>query len=409
MNKKYTFFIIDDDPLFTKTLTDILLSEGQTVYSGPMSTDTVPEIMARRPDCIVLAIVTPEAGGLEYLKQLRGIGDLSDVKVVTAFAQSSDQARKDALTSGASGSITTPVNPKTIVRDLKAIIEDQIRFIFWGIRGTMAVPGRKTVRYGGNTPCITLHLPGDILFIFDAGSGIKEFSNHLMHENRTITRATIFISHPHWDHIHGLPFFGPLYTNGNSFDVYGPPSESMSLHELIARQMDGVYFPIKIQKFGAEISFFDLGEEQFDIDAVTIQTMFLNHPGRCLGYRLDSKDRSFCYVTDNELYYPSNALYDESYVRRLEEFIADTDVLITDCAYMEEEYEEKVGWGHSSVNQVVEMADRAGVKKLYLFHHDLDQTDDDIDNKLVVARAILEERGSSTLCIAPKEGEIFAV
>ncbi|MDO9515971.1 MAG: MBL fold metallo-hydrolase, partial [Syntrophales bacterium] len=170
-----------------------------------------------------------------------------------------------------------------------------------------------------------------------------------------------------------------------------------------------VYFPINIQEFGAKVSFRDLGEEQFAIDAITIQTMFLNHPGQCLGYRLDYKGKSFCYVTDNELYPRSSSLYDESYIRKLEGFIADTDVLITDCTYMDEEYEEKIGWGHSSVGQVVDLADRAGVKKLYLFHHDLDQTDDDIDNKLEVARTMLEERGSSTICIAPKERESFDV
>jgi ribonuclease BN (tRNA processing enzyme) len=137
--------------------------------------------------------------------------------------------------------------------------------------------------------------------------------------------------------------------------------------------------------------------------------MFLNHPGQCLGYRLDYKGRSFCYVTDNELYPRSSRLYDESYVRKLEKFVADTDVLITDSSYMAEEYERKVGWGHSSVNRAVEMADRARVKKLYLFHHDLDQTDDDIDNKLAIAQTILEKRGSSTICIAPKEGETFDV
>ncbi len=409
MNKKYTFFIIDDDPLFTETLTDILTVDGQTVYSGTVSTDIVPGIMARRPDCIVLGMTTLEADGLEFLRHLRRVGDLNDSKIVTAFAQSSDQARQDALTSGATGSITKPVNTKTIVRDLKEIIEERIRFTFWGVHGTLSVPGRKTARYGGNTSCVSLHLPGDTLFIFDAGSGIKEFSNHLVAEDRIITKATIFISHPHWDHIHGLPFFVPLYPKGNSFDIYGPPNGSMSLRELIAGQMDGVYFPINIKEFCAEIYFFDLGEEQFNIDAVTIQTMFLNHPGQCLGYRLDYKDRSFCYVTDNELYPQSNRLYRESYVRKLEKFIADTDVLITDCTYMAEEYEGKVGWGHSSVNRAVEMADRAGVKKLYLFHHDLDQTDDDIDNKLEVARTILEERGSSTICIAPKEGETFDV
>ncbi|MBW2675216.1 MAG: response regulator [Deltaproteobacteria bacterium] len=409
MNKKYTFFIIDDDPLFTKRLTGILKEGGQTVHSGTAGAGTVPEIMAHESDCIILSVTALEGDSLELLRHLRGIDDLAETKIVVAFEQLSDQARQDALAAGADDVITKPVNEKTVLRDLKEIIKDHISFTFWGIHGTLTVPGRKTARYGGNTPCVTLCLPGDTLFIFDAGSGIKELSNHLLSEGRTITEAIIFITHPHWDHIHGLPFFVPLYPKGNSFDIYGPPNGSMSLRELIAGQMDGVYFPINIKEFGAEISFFDLGEEQFNIGAATIQTMLLNHPGQCLGYRLDYKGRSFCYVTDNELYPRSNALYDESYVRKLEGFIADTDVLITDCTYMDEEYEGKIGWGHSSVNRAVEMSDRAGVKKLYLFHHDLDQTDDDIDNKLEVARTILEERGSSTICIAPKEGETFGI
>ena len=409
MNKKYTFFVIGDDPLFTKTLTDILASDGHTVYSGTVSTDTVPEITAQRPDCIILDMGTPEEGGIDLLSHLRRLDDLSATKIVVAFAEPSDQTRQDALTAGSAGSITKPIHTKTIVRDLKEIIEERIRFTFWGIHGTLTVPGRKTMRYGGNTPCVSLQYPAGSLFIFDAGSGIKEFSNHLLSEGRVVTEATIFISHPHWDHINGLPFFAPLYSRGNSFDICGPPNGGMSMRELIEGQMDGVYFPINIKEFGAKVSFRDLGEEQFAIDPAAIQTMFLSHPGHCLGYRLDYKNKSFCYITDNELYPRAHSLYNEDYVRKLEGFIADTDVLITDCTYLDEEYEEKIGWGHSSVNRAVEMADRAGVKKLYLFHHDLDQTDDDIDNKLEIARTILEERGSSTICIAPKEGETFDV
>ncbi len=294
-------------------------------------------------------------------------------------------------------------------RKHKQPIEEGIKVTFWGVRGTLPVPGRKTVRYGGNTSCVSIEFPKDNFFIFDAGTGIKELSNYLMSERHTLTKATIFISHPHWDHINGIPFFAPLYTKGNEIEICGPPNGDMSMRKLISGQMDGVYFPINIKEFGATVSFHNLGEERFDIDAIKIQTMFLNHPGQCLGYRLDYRDRSICYITDNEIYPESSSLYSESYVNKLTDFVSDTDVLITDCTYTDEEYEDKIGWGHSSVNQVVELAYRARVKTLYLFHHDPDQTDDDIDNKVKMAQVVLEKKGSSTMCTAPKEGESFDV
>jgi phosphoribosyl 1,2-cyclic phosphodiesterase len=288
-------------------------------------------------------------------------------------------------------------------------MKKDIKLTFWGVRGTLPVPGRGTVRYGGNTSCVSIEFPKDNFFIFDAGTGIKELSNCLMFERRTLTKAMIFISHPHWDHINGLPFFAPLYTNGYKFEICGPSSVDMSMQKLISGQMDGVYFPINIKEFTEGVSFRNLEEESFNIDTIKIQTMFLNHPGQCLGYRLDYRNRSICYVTDNEIYPESSRLYSESYINKLTDFISDTDVLITDCTYTDEEYEGKIGWGHSSVNQVVELADRARVKNLYLFHHDPDQTDDDIDNKLKMAQSILEKKGSSTICAAPKEKEFFYI
>ena len=294
-------------------------------------------------------------------------------------------------------------------KEHRQIMEENIKLTFWGVRGTLPIPGRNTVRYGGNTSCVSLEFSRDNFFIFDAGTGIKELSNYLISEKHALTKATIFISHPHWDHINGLPFFAPLYTDENEIEICGPSNGDMSMRKLISWQMDGVYFPINIKKFTEAVSFRNLEEERFDIDTIKIRTMFLNHPGRCLGYRLDYKDKSICYVTDNEIYPKSNRLYSESYINKLTDFVSDTDVLITDCTYTDKEYEEKIGWGHSSVNQVVDLADRARVKTLCLFHHDTDQTDDDIDNKLKMAQDILKKRGSSTICTAPKEKESFYI
>ncbi len=137
--------------------------------------------------------------------------------------------------------------------------------------------------------------------------------------------------------------------------------------------------------------------------------MLLNHPGNCLGYRVEYKTKSICYVTDNELYPASSQFYNESYIKKLSEFVKDSDALITDSTYTDETYPDKLGWGHSALSQVVDLADRAGVKTLYLFHHDLDDTDADIDKKLLTGQAMLRERNSTTMCVAPKETQCFKV
>ncbi|MBW2651369.1 MAG: MBL fold metallo-hydrolase, partial [Deltaproteobacteria bacterium] len=289
------------------------------------------------------------------------------------------------------------------------IILDSIELTFWGVHGTLPVPGDTTVKYGGNTSCVSLEFSRGNLFIFDSGTGIKILSDHLMSEKRQFMEAKIFISHPHWDHINALPFFVPLYIPGNDFEICGPAQGDITVHDLISGQMDGVYFPIKIKEFGAGVHFRDLKEEEFDIDGIKIKTMLLNHPGHCLGYRVKYKNRIVCYITDNELYPESSQFYNERYLNRLTEFVMDADALITVCTYTDNEYESKIGWGHSSISQVVDLAHRAGVKTLYLFHHDLNQADTDIDAKLETAQALLKEKGSSTVCIAPKEKELFEI
>ncbi|MEA2014981.1 MAG: MBL fold metallo-hydrolase [Thermodesulfobacteriota bacterium] len=297
----------------------------------------------------------------------------------------------------------------TMGKDKDQDREENIKLNFWGVRGTLPVPGHNTVRYGGNTSCVSVEFPNDAFFIFDAGTGIKELSNNLISERSTPVTATIFISHPHWDHINGLPFFAPLYEKGNRFKICGPPNKKKSRRKLISGQMDGIYFPINIKESYAALSFCNLGEKTFDINTIDVRTMFLNHPGQCLGYRLCYRNKSICYITDNEIYPKSNKHYNEDYVSRLTNFVSDADALITDCTYTDEEYKEKTGWGHSSVSQVVNLADRAGVKTLYLFHHDPDQSDNDIDSKLMTAQTILNKKDSSTACIAPKDGESFNI
>jgi phosphoribosyl 1,2-cyclic phosphodiesterase len=271
------------------------------------------------------------------------------------------------------------------------------------VRGTLPVPGDGSLRYGGNTSCVTMEFPRGQFFIFDGGSGIKALSDWLMAQNRRRIQAQIFISHPHWDHINALPFFVPLYVQGNSFEFYGASHGDLSTENLISAQMDGVYFPITIHEFGANVTFHDLREEELEVADIPIKTMLLSHPGYCLGYRIDYHGRSICYVTDNELFPADNEFHDPSYLSKLINFIQGTDVLITDSTYMDDEYETKIGWGHSRISEVADLAHEAGVKNLYLFHHDPDQTDDDIDAKLAAAKKILAEKNSKQFVMPQRQ------
>jgi phosphoribosyl 1,2-cyclic phosphodiesterase/CheY-like chemotaxis protein len=407
MKQKLKFFIVDDDRIFIKLLTKFLEAEELSVSSNTSSISALPEIIEQKPDCIILDIMMPDMDGLELLKRLRSESSLNATKIIVVSGKSYEFDRKRAFTFGADGYITKPVDPQKVVGQIQHIIEDLIELTFWGVHGTLPVPGDQTTKYGGNTPCVSIEFYKGNFFIFDAGSGIKVLSDHLMAENRPLIGAKIFISHPHWDHINALPFFAPLYMQGNEIEICGPAHGDVTMRELISDQMGGVYFPINIKEFSAMVTFRDLMEEEFEIDGIKIKTMLLNHPGQCLGYRVEYKGRSICYVTDNELYPKSNQFYSEDYMHKLTAFVMNTDALITDCTYNDEEYNSKIGWGHSAIEQVVDLANRARVKTLYLFHHDPDHSDADIDVKLETAQAMLEKRNSATRCVAPKERQRF--
>ncbi len=409
MDKGLKVFIVDDDPDFIKLLRKYLESEAARVASSTTSIDALPKIMAQKPDCLILDIMMPELDGLELCKLLRRERSLDAMKIVIVSGKSYQFDRERAFSFGADGYIVKPVHPKEFSGQLRQILAEKIELTFWGIRGTLPVPGEETLKYGGNTSCVTIEFPRENLFIFDAGTGIKLFSDHLMAKRQERIEAEIFISHPHWDHINALPFFAPLYIPGNEFEICGPSHGDVTTRELISGQMEGVYSPIKIKKFAARVYFRDLKEEEFQIRNIKIRTMLLNHPGHCLGYRLEYKGKSVCYVTDNELYPESSRFYNSAYLEKLLNFIRGADALITDVTYTDREYEARIGWGHSSVGLVVDLADRAGVKTLYSYHHDPDQSDRDIDAKLEAAREILAKRNSNTRCVGPKEKELFKI
>ncbi len=177
---------------------------------------------------------------------------------------------------------------------------------FWGVRGSLPSPGPNTIRYGGNTSCVTLAVAGEPLFILDAGTGIKQLSRTLVAENRAQGfSARVLITHPHWDHINALPFFAPFYMAGNDFEVFGTSHGEITVRDTVSAQMDGVYFPVTIKEFAAKMSFRDLGEQTIRMGKVRVDTMLLNHPGNTLGYRFDYRDRRICYITTTSCISPT--------------------------------------------------------------------------------------------------------
>jgi phosphoribosyl 1,2-cyclic phosphodiesterase/CheY-like chemotaxis protein len=408
MSDRLRFCVVDDDEFVGSVVSDFLAGAGHTVTRFGDSVAALQEILRAPPDGVIVDIMMPKLDGLQLCRELRASRALDRTKIVVLSSKSFEADRRRAFEVGADAYLTKPVERDVLIERLRALVADKVELKFWGVRGTLPVPGRRAERYGGNTPCVSLKFPRDQLFVIDAGTGIRELAREMM-ARRERLNATILISHPHWDHINALPYFSPLYVPGNVFKIYGASHGAASLRDLISAQMDGVYFPVTIREFGAHVDFYDIAEQALEIDGIQIDTMLLSHPGTCLGYRLRYRERTICYVTDNELFNPDLPQYDAHYFDKLVHFVAGADVLITDTTYFDDEYLGKVGWGHSSVSQVIDLAHNAGVKNLLLFHHDPDQSDDDIDRKLGLARQQLAARGSHTRCEAPAEGSVYAI
>ena len=399
--------IVDDDEFAAKVHAKLLENAGYDVSVETTSEDVLTRVQSERPGLVLLDLMMPGVHGLEICRSMRADKTFDDIRIIFVSAKSYEFDQKRAIEFGADGYFVKPVSPDAFLDGIERIIEDRVDLAFWGVRGTLPVPGKSALRYGGNTVCMSLEFPKGELFIFDAGTGIKALGDHLTASGRTRLEASVFISHPHWDHINALPFFAPLYIPGNALEICGATHGDVGMRDLVSAQMDHVYFPVTMREFGAHVTFRDLREEAFWMDQIKVSTMLLSHPGYCLGYRVDYKEKSVCYITDNELYLNESPSHNPHYETGLAAFVSGCDYLITDSTYTDEEYESKVGWGHSCVSKVVELAHAGRVKHLCLFHHDPDQDDDAIDAKFETASADLAELKSSTICLAPAEGTVF--
>ncbi len=271
---------------------------------------------------------------------------------------------------------------------------DRFQIKFWGVRGSIPCPGTETVRYGGNTSCVEMQV-GNERLIFDGGTGLRVLGESMLSE-MPVT-AHLFFTHSHWDHIQGFPFFAPAFIPNNSFHIYGLPSPNgATIEQRLHDQMLHPNFPVPLQIMQSQLQFYDIDAgEVLKIGDVTVETGSLNHPGEALGYRVSYQDKSAVYITDTE-HFPNHL--DENVLNLARK----AEVLIIDATYTDEEYHDskssKVGWGHSTWQEAVKVAQGAKVKQLVIFHHDPSHNDtflDDINEQVtsVFPNTLLAKEG----------------
>ena len=323
------FVLVDDHKSFLDLAEEVVGGDGHETIAVNKPGLAYETIVEQQPECVLLDIMMPEVDGLDLCRRLRQETDIPGLKIIMVTGRGYDFDRRRALELGADGFVTKPIDPETFMGEIYRIVSDDLTLTFWGVRGTLPLPGPNSLRYGGNTSCVSLALPKDRFFIFDAGSGIKTLSDSLMAGPDDRVEATIFISHPHWDHINALPYFAPLYHQGNHFDIYGADHADISLSDLVSAQMDNVYFPVTVREFGANVVFHGIGEGTHEVNGVTVKSMYLSHPGNCLGFRVEFGERSICYATDNELFPKNSDRHNAHYRNQLIEFVRGCDALIT--------------------------------------------------------------------------------
>ena len=251
---------------------------------------------------------------------------------------------------------------------------DKMYIRFWGARGSISTPGKETVKYGGNTSCIEIRC-GKEIFILDAGSGIRELGNKIISEKHR--HINILFSHFHWDHIQGFPFFAPVFNSKYSINLIGESKMNFTLEQLFTAQLMFPYFPLSLSELDAKISFNEVTKkDSIKKSNVTINLARLNHPGGCIGYRIEYGGKSFVYATDTEHF----SCIDKSLLK----LSLNADVLVYDCNYTDDEYSGKIGpprtgWGHSTWTHGVKVAKAAKVKKFILYHHDPAHDDKFVD------------------------------
>ncbi|MBI5594461.1 MAG: response regulator [Elusimicrobia bacterium] len=431
--------VIDDDELLREFACEALSGQGYVVEKAEDGRAGLKKAASFEPDLVICDLMMPGLHGFEVCQRLRDKGS-ADLRILVTSSKSFEADICEAKKAGADAFMVKPYTIAGLQAQVADLIgrpapsgkakgesdekdtmtvrtgggacipahadpkKTAVTVRFWGTRGSSPAPGPNTVRYGGNTACVEIRV-GDLLFIIDCGTGIRELGLALMKEygDKPI-EGHILIGHTHWDHIQGFPFFTPLYIKRNKFNVYSVRGSSKSLERVFRGQMAADYFPVPLNNLAADIHFVEL-EGAVQIGPATVTYHYLNHPGVAIGFKISAFGKTVAYVSDHESF---SRLNGESAINKRQDedvvdFSRDSDILIMEAQYTEDEYKYKKGWGHSTFDDAVARSLSAKAKHLVLFHHDPTHTDEMMDEFLDYCRERIRKAGSGLLCSAARE------
>ncbi len=399
--------IIDDDAAVRSFIGLILRREGYEARLLESAANLEAVIGEFSPDLIVCDLMMPGRDGLSVCRSLKANPETRHIQVLLASAKSFESDKRAAISAGAAGYIVKPVREAELIAAVNRALAAEVAVKVWGCRGAIPLAEKSPSWYGGNTACVSLDVPGHSLLVFDAGTGLRSLGLSLA--NAPLRRIALCLTHFHWDHILGLPFFAPFYAPGNEIHLCAPADSNEALAEKIEKQIGGDYFPVSIEAFRAALKFHSLRQETVEIEGFTLSTFYAFHPGATLAYRLDMGEQSLVYAPDNELPLESVEPELSGEALRFAQFIAGASLLIHDGTYSRAVYETRRGWGHSCGAALAAVARRANVKRVLLFHHDPDNSDEQIQAIHQEFQATLAQSGASIPSEPACEGMTYSL
>ncbi len=403
-----------------------LKQAGYEVQVAEDGEECLKKAKSFRPDLILLDIMMPKKHGVEVIERLRANPQTKDVGVIVCSAKDFGTEQIKMAEMGAYDFLVKPLDPSDLVakvneffgkrknakhpvvtRDSTGFTEKTFRPILltknacltlWGSRGSTPTPGAAYLRHGGQTSCLSI-VRGDTVLIFDAGSGIRDLGQQLAKSGAR--KIHLFITHTHWDHIQGFPFFVPAYIPGFEITVYGARGFGKDLKSVFSGQLDRDYFPVQIEDMKAKLNFVQIGQEPIVIDGIKITWEFSNHPGATVGYKIDLGEVKVAWVPDNEFLKgytgpPDDITRENELVAphlKMVEFLSDIDLLFHEAQFTNEEYPKRIGWGHSGLSNAALLVCLAKAPRWIITHHDPLHDDHFLEGKLNLTRQLLERLG----------------